>query len=350
MVARREAEVDVLAVTALQLERHAVRGHLTDLRVDGESGLFADRGAFTLAGRQLAVAVIEVGAGNVDAAVLTSRAEEHFRPAVIAMVGVAGGLKDVSVGDVVVSSKVYWLEGGKQRKDFEPRPDFAAVSTSLVLAARSIAADGRWLDRILEPGGAWPPAGRAPHALVAPVVAGEKVLADHRPAVAKLARGLYGDALVVDMEDFGTLRGGRSTERARVIAIRGTSDLMEGKAEADAAGSQPLAAANAAAFLFELLSVDQSSTGLAPDPAAITAIGAELYPEGPQQHGLWGRSGGDVSRLLPSGPGFARWWHAAVLVDQGGGGTSITLHSLLTTMAGDFPKNENLATLLRAIR
>src|SRR4051812_6334661 len=100
-------EVDVLVVTALQLERRAVREHLRDLRADNESGLHADVGAFGHGNISHRVAVIETGAGNVDAAVLTARAEEAFRPAVVVMMGVAGGLKDVAVGDVVASSKVY---------------------------------------------------------------------------------------------------------------------------------------------------------------------------------------------------------------------------------------------------
>lgn len=345
---RPNAAVDVLVVTALQLERRAVRAHLHALSIEDQSGLSADLGKLSLGARDLSVAVIETGAGNVDAATLTSRAEEHFKPDIVAMVGVAGGLKDVSIGDVVASSKVYWLEGGKQKKHLVPRPDFAPVSTSLVQTARAIATGDEWLSRIVEPGGEWPAAGHPPRAVVAPIVAGEKVLANERSAVARLARRVYSDALLVDMEDFGTLRGGHSTERARVIAIRAASDLVDDKEAADAAGAQPLAAANAAGFFIELLAVEFSSVAPTVDPTAIATVGAQLYPEGPQQHGVWARAGGDEARLQPSGPGFARWWHGAVLVNQGGGGATISVHSLLTTMAGDFPNNEALASLVRA--
>jgi len=338
--------VDVLIVTALQLERHAIRAHLRDVRIEHASGLFADRGSFSAGTANLNVAVIETGAGNVDAAVLTSRAEELLRPKVIVMAGVAGGLKDVAIGDVVASSKVYWLESGKQSGDFQPRPDFAPVSNSLVQVARAVATDELWRERIKDPGGSWPPANRAPAGLVAPVVAGEKVLADRRPEVARLAREFYGDALLVDMEDFGTLRGGRSTERARVFAVRGTSDLVEGKQEADTAGSQPLAAANAAAFVFELLAVDATTSApVTIDPAALAELGARLYPQGPEEHGLWARAGGDESRLQLSGPGFARWWRAAVLLDQGGGGAAISLRSLVAVMLAEYPNNDALRRL-----
>lgn len=338
--------VDVLIVTALQLERHAIRAHLRDVRIEGDSGLFADRGWFSAGTANLDIAVIETGAGNVDAAVLTSRAEELLRPKVIVMAGVAGGLKDVAIGDVVASSKVYWLESGKQSETFQPRPAFAPVSNSLVQLARAVATEQLWRERIKDPGGSWSPAGRAPDAIVAPIVAGEKVLADRRPEVARLAREFYGDALLVDMEDFGTLRGGHSTERARVVAVRGTSDLVEDKQEADTAGSQPLAAANAAAFVFELLTVDATASATVNvSPAALAELGAQLYPRGPEEHGLWARAGGDESRLQLSGPGFARWWRAAVLLDQGGGGAAISLRSLVAVMLADYPNNDALRRL-----
>lgn len=340
--------VDVLIVVALQLERAAVRAHLRDLELHDASGLYADVGIFDAGPAPLTVAVIETGAGNVGAAILTARAEDMLRPTLVFMVGVAGGLKDLDIGDVVASSKVYWLEGGKHEQTVRPRPDFAPVSTSLVQLARAVAADGTWSRRAVgQGGGAWK--SRAPQALVSPIVCGEKVLADQRAEVVSFARTTYGDAVAVDMEDFGTLRAGAAAERTKVLAVRGISDVIEDKAAADASGSQQLAAANAAAFTFEMLAV---AAGVIPgaaatevDPRAIVAIGAELYPEGPQQNGLWRRAGGDESRLPYGGAGFARWWDAITLLDRGGGGARLSVASLLTTMRADYPNNTELGTI-----
>ncbi len=251
--------VDVLIVTALQLERRAVREHLREVRTETQTGLAAGIGYHDGDVRRR-IAVIETGAGNVDAAVLTARAEDAFRPAVIVMVGIAGGVKDVAVGDVVASSKVYWIEAGRQGSVLHPRPEVAAVSPGLVQTARAVAADDRWRARGLGAAGAWPEAGRPPAALVAPIVVAEKVLTDQGSAVVCLIRDSYSDAVAVDTEDFGTLRAGRCAERARVIAVRGISDLIDSKAAADAAGSQRLAAANAAAFLFEMLATGYPMT------------------------------------------------------------------------------------------
>lgn len=86
------------------------------------------------------------------------------------------------------------------------------------------------------------------------------------------------------MEDFGTLRGGAAMERTKVSAIRGISDLVDGKEGADAAGSQPLAAANAAAFTFEMLAIASTTKPGAEaaqvDRRAILVLGAELYSQG----------------------------------------------------------------------
>jgi len=348
-----DQRADVLIVTALALERAAVRPHLDQVRIESLDGLYADLGTFDPGASPQRVAVVETGAGNVPAAVLTTLAEELLRPRLIVMVGVAGGVKDVVVGDVVASSKVYWIEGGKEKDTLAPRPDFAPVSVALVQLARAVSADGRWIERAAATGGGrWQD--RAPGSLVAPIVTGEKVVAAQMGPTAELVRSVYSDAVAIDMEDFGTLRGGAATERAKVIAVRGISDLLAGKAEADAAGSQPIAAANAVAFVFEMLALmapGQSGGPRAPfDLRLVAALGARLYPEGPQQEALWTRAGGDLARLNVGGTGFARWWDAATLLDRGGGGTTITIDTLLATMGSDYPENEDLIELIAARR
>jgi hypothetical protein len=160
-----------------------------------------------------------------------------------------------------------------------------------------------------------------------------------------LIRASYGDAVAVDMEDFGTLRGGHAAERARGIAVRGISDLVDGKAAADEGGSQSLAAANAAAFLFEMLArcvPDNHHHPQGDYRKDLAALGRQLYPDGPQQDGLWERAGGDSSRLLATGTGAARWWHAAGLLLQGGGGQGITISTLIGAMSDDYPGNSAL--------
>jgi len=328
--------VDVLIITALALERQAVRAHLSNVEIERESNLAADIGVFRRGAGDLAIAVIETGAGNVAASEKAVRAEDAFRPAIALMVGIAAGLKDVDGGDVVASSKVYWHEGGKQRATLAPRPDFAAVSDGLVQAARAVVAEDCWQQRLS------PEPESPPRAKVGAIVAGEKVQADSQSAVMKDVRSFYSDALCLDMEDFGALRGAGVTERAKTLAIRGISDLIDDKDDVNEAVSQPQAAANAAAFVFELLDTHFPVATQVADRRGLAETGAELYPQGPDQDGLWERAGGDAARLVSQGTGWSRWWHAAGLVERGGG---VTLSGLLREMRRDYPDSVALARL-----
>lgn len=340
------AGTDVLIVTALQLERMAVRRHLADLDVIQAHGVVADAGLFTVDTTTLRITVIETGAGNVHAAIAAQTAESTWKPRQVIMLGVAGGLKDVAIADVVASSKVYWIEGGKEARDLRPRPDQAPVSPGLVQLARTVAADGRWLARAdATGGGSWPGAGRQPKAIVGAMAAGERVLTDPAGRTAELMSQTYGDALTVDMEDFGALRAAASGERARTLAVRGVSDLLLDKAHTDAGGAQPLAAANAAAFAFELLALDVrlSGVGESASPTDLLELASDLYPRGPLQNAVWERAGGDVSRLELSGTGRTMWWNALRLLDRGGGGDLSPL-DLLRAFAEDHPQHPALTS------
>ncbi len=331
-------DVDVLVVTALKLERLAVREHLEGVEVECESALAADLGRFRTTARVVDVAVLQTGAGNVAAAVQTSRAEEFFRPALILMTGIAGGLKDVDIGDVVASEKVYWIEGGKDAEEWRPRIDVAPVSDSLRQLARAIAVGETWYTQR--------PDGRRPEAFVSPIAVGEKVLANRRSDLVQRIRRDASDSVCIDMEDYGTLRAGAATERARTLAVRGISDLLDNKGEVELGGSQEVAAANAAAFVFELIThALPGSPTLLSSQAELTTLCTSLYPQGPQERAIWERAGGDLALLELQGTGRERWWRALRLIHNGGGPR---LANLLAAASEEFPHNEVLAAARKA--
>ena len=342
--------LDALIVTALQLERRAVREHLDGVDTRAVGAARVDIGPFAVDAAALRVGVIECGPGNIDVAALTTTAAMSLKPRVVLMVGVAGGLKDVQIGDVVASSKIYWAEPGKSEDDFiRPRPELGTVSVELVQIAREVAADDSWQSRRLGAAVGTP----SPRATVNPIVATERVVASSQSADAQRIRATYSDAVAVAMEDVGVAKAA-AVAGADALAIRAVSDLLDDKAAADAAGRQPVAAANAAAFAFELLARLRPTVTVGDDYklndlARLNELFADLYPQGPADRSIWERAGGDPSRIQVTGIGHSAWWQALRTLVRGGGGASITLSRLVEVMLEDHPANLALADLACSI-
>ena len=257
-------------LTALPVEYRAVRAHLRDCREEEHpQGTVYERGVFEGQTAVWDIGIAEVGAGNEGAAFEAERAVAHFQASVVFFVGIAGALKDLSVGDVVSATKIYGYESGAAREDFEPRPDVGETSYVLEQRARAESKKDGWLRRVETVVTASPERGvtvdkveTPPQVKVGPIAAGAKVLKSTRSDVYRFLRSHYGDALAVEMEGRGFLRATRAN-RVEALVVRGISDLIDGKEQADASGSQEIASCHAAAFAFEVLShiTPQSTSG-----------------------------------------------------------------------------------------
>jgi nucleoside phosphorylase/DNA polymerase III delta prime subunit len=271
----------VIILTALPVEFRAVAAHLERMQeiVHPETGTTYQIGSFSGHRGLLRVAVAQIGMGGVCTAAETERAISFWRPQLALFVGIAGGLKDVRLGDVVASSKIYAYESGKagplldtpqysdeqfpQResqsriktvkllplnaREYEPRPELWRPSYVLEQRVRTEVNSDAWLLRL---NGTQPDP--APKVFLGALASGEKVVASTQSSVYRLLKATYGDALAVEMEGHGFLQVLHANPHIHGLVIRGISDLIDEKSATDAAGWQNVAARHAAAFAFQV--------------------------------------------------------------------------------------------------
>ncbi|MFI7409364.1 nucleosidase [Streptomyces sp. NPDC049627] len=233
-----ETQPTVLVLTALPLEYAAIRAHVEKRKeLVHPDGTRVEKGQ--LPGMAWHVALAELGMGAERAAALTAQLINWLHPEAVLFVGVAGSLKDdVGIGDVVVGTQVYEIHGGKQTPEgFLVRPKALPGSHALEQAARSAVRDM--------------PDVRA-HFM--PIATGDVVLADAESEIAAFIRRSYNDAGAIEMEGSGALQAAHLNGQVNALVIRGISDRADaGKRDADAAGSQELAARQAAAVTVAVL-------------------------------------------------------------------------------------------------
>src|SRR5260370_42575463 len=97
-------------LTALPVEYEAVRTYLKNLREKVHEGTIYELGRFQSGDRSWEVAIAEIGMGNPGAASAAERAIAYFKPRLVLFIGVAGGLKDVHIRDVVAAYKSFGYE------------------------------------------------------------------------------------------------------------------------------------------------------------------------------------------------------------------------------------------------
>lgn len=238
-------------LTALQVEYLAVQSHLSNLQEEiHRSGTIYERGNFSANEQEWEVVIALVGQGNDNAQGETQQAINHFNPDILFFIGVAGGVKDVNIGDVVAGTKIYNYESGKVEKQFSSRPETKECAYSLVQRAKAEARKSDWLKRL-----SYTP-NSSPSVKIAPIASGEKIIASTQSQVFELLRDQYNDAIAVEKEGFGFLSAAFRNNNIQAIVIRGISDLIDGKNDNSIESEeirQEKASHHASAFAFEIL-------------------------------------------------------------------------------------------------
>ncbi|EKU98194.1 nucleoside phosphorylase [Leptolyngbya sp. PCC 7375] len=250
-------------LTALPVEHKAVEAHLQPLGsasrltedIHPETKTIYTKGQFKTNTCIWNVAVAQISMGNENAAVEAGRAISHLKPDVILFVGVAGGIKDVDIGDVVAASVVYRYESGKVLDDRTlPRSKLGEADYDLQQRASAESRKELWQKRTLLGLGK---SEKMPKSYVKPIAAGEKVIASRKAEIYKYLREYYDDAIAVEMEGAGFLTATQQVKTVSAMVIRGISDLIDGKnndSEESEEIRQDRASRHASAFAFEVLS------------------------------------------------------------------------------------------------
>lgn len=240
----------VVILTAIPVEYKAVKAHLDDIKEDvAENGTIYEKGVFHSDGQEWTVVIRETGAGNVTASSAVHLAWEEYQPDVMLFCGIAGGRKDVKIGDVVVASKVYYYHSGRVESNFSARPETGFPSSAIMERANLIAKNS---DRDY-PEIPSEPSAEKTKVLVKPIASGEELLASQDSETLKRIGEHYNDAVAIEMEGYGFLSAAQKCSVNERLLIRGISDLLEGKTETDKEGGQEIAARNAASFAFQVL-------------------------------------------------------------------------------------------------
>ncbi len=261
----------VLILTPLALEYDAVSSMLLGAKETViKEGAVYDVRSFAGEHHTYKVVLREPGMRNTEMALATDQAIRQFKPQIALLVGIAGGVKDVRIGDVLIANKAYGYESGKEDIDgFKARPVVESFSRDLLAQAQLLRRSSDWKKRTSD-------AATDAKIFIAPIAAGEKVVADINNASFQHIKAHLNDTLGLEMEAIGFATALQGHRHVHGIAIRGISDLCAGKAETDKQDWQPLAAERAAAVALELLYEMDCSTFIIPNMDAKT-LAKEIY-------------------------------------------------------------------------
>lgn len=248
----------VVILTPVTVEHDAVKELLTNIKENPTKNRFYLKGTFSGKHHEYTVYLEETGSTNPTISNAATQAISNFDPAIVLLVGIAGGVKDVEIGDVVVGTKSYGYEVGKETDSgLLARPFSYEGSKDLQVVARSVKFQKQWVNRS-------PYATEDTKVLFGPIAGGEKVIATSSGLIADFLKKSYNDTVALEMEAYGFGQALSYHQNIRWLNIRSISDTLSGKSASDATGSQRKAAWNAAAFAFELLNLlDGNRLGIA---------------------------------------------------------------------------------------
>ncbi len=235
-------------------EYRAVSAYLTNMDERHILDYSYDVGKFTVEEQTWDVIIIESRPGN---RLEVEQAIKHFNPDVIIHIGFARGIKGVTPGDVVISTKIHRYKSSKNRyksskigEDFRLMPEISLSNYGLeqIISKEDIRDD--WLKKLplISP--------RHPRIFVAPIITGERVTASSEMEFPRFLFSNYKeDVIAITTEDIEIIEV-LCIPEIHEIVIRGIYSLLD-LTIADYSKerkSKETVALHTSAFAFELLS------------------------------------------------------------------------------------------------
>jgi nucleoside phosphorylase len=256
-------EIDICIVTALaEPEQSALLATDISWNTDPEyidSNTLIRRGSLKEKGGSslTIVAGCSLRMGNVEAALLSAKLINRFRPRLLAMAGICAGLEEkTNFGDPILGTPVWdwtsskWELDSKGRNAIRPSPDNIECCREILSRFELLSRDRNFLDGIRNN---WPAAKPSSvlNARYGPVASGPIVVADGE-TLKRIKNTQNRDVLGLEMEAYGVYSAARFAGHPRPLAfsIKSVCDFADPR-KSD--GMQNYAAYTSAAVLREFL-------------------------------------------------------------------------------------------------
>jgi nucleoside phosphorylase len=205
----------------------------------------------------------EVGRTNIQSGDCIRDVIEHWRPEVLVLCGVAGGIaehEEVQLGDVIIPNYIHYCSFAKLSENGQQRRYLAYDHPSLPLHANYAAPlrdDESWMNDEVR---TCLPDGRLPRVFIGSLIAGDKVYGDPNSEEQRRIIADFDDAIAVDMESVGLCRAVAASRtdsqyNPRLLIVRAISDLVGHSANnAQRTRYKSISATVAAIFAYRVVS------------------------------------------------------------------------------------------------
>lgn len=265
---QEEPIVDVIILTALAEEYDAVCSLIINLSPLPSDNSTPNPATWQLGeiqctkfNRAYRVAVGMVGLGGPDQALATLGAIRKWKARYIFSVGIAGGVSQLKLGDVIIADLIHWYEWGKFGGGFKLRDSLTYITDiGLLNLANSYALKSDWLRKI----DISPPNNIMPNAVIGEIASGSKVVDLYSDVLFRDIFNKWPNVKAVDMVGVGIAN---AIEQAKspgfpvgFMMVRGISDLLhqqdfiKNKSMVKLDSGKSYAARTAAAFAIGLIS------------------------------------------------------------------------------------------------